>query len=980
MKLVPEILNLVEAIANSSDNGLFIVDKEQVVVSVNKHIESILGLTKEELVDKNIRDVLLLSHNDDVALFIQKNGQNVNLGISKVKLSDDFIALVTTVFEEKQEENLFCRKIFDFIPDIISIHDKENKVLYYNKSGLDFLGKSQNDVIGEKCFTLIGRTNECADCPAKICLKTGTVVQKLRFFPDFDKWLDIRAYPIISPDGKIDSVIEHLRDVTTQIKAEEELQRTKNEWKQIFDAIGHPTVILSPDKYIIEANNAVSFLFNKSREEIIGKKCFEVFHISNPESATNCPMDEMLKNGRFESSTMEIDTVSGKFLVSCTPVFDDNGNIQKIIHVATDITLLKETESNLSESEHKLGLLMDNIPGVAYRCKLDKDWTMLFLSRGCKALTGYDPDEFIESKVLKYGDIIHPDDRKKVWEDVSRSIPKQKPFVLEFRMITKSGKIKHVWERGKVVKRHGQEFVEGVIFDITERKTAEIELQNSEEKYRLLIENQNDLIVKVDNWGRFTYVSPTYCKIFGKNEDELLNTSFMPLVHDDDREQTAKAMSTLKYYPHTCYVEQRAMTTNGWRWFAWSDKAILGDDNEIKEIIGVGRDITERKIIEFELVKSKEKAEESDKLKSAFLANMSHEIRTPMNGLIGFSELISQPGLEESERIRYASIINSSCNQLLKIVNDLIDISQIETKQMRVIKETFEISEVIEELIQFYKPQAEAKNIAFIFNGSVGQNCKIFTDKTKLNQILSNLISNAIKFTTEGEVSIGFSCEENYVRFFVRDTGKGIDPANHSIIFDRFRQVENDKLEYGGTGLGLSIASAYCELLGGKITVESESGTGSEFSFTIPADNLSIANPATTKIDSKLNYNFSGFTILVAEDEKINFQLMQTILKKTGAEIVRASNGYEAIESVQNQDSRIDIVLMDIKMPGLNGSDALTEIKRINPGLPVIACTAYVQSEEASMFYEQGFDDYIPKPVNRQNLLSIIEKNLTKKA
>jgi PAS domain S-box-containing protein len=180
--------------------------------------------------------------------------------------------LISTEITEKSEENLFCRKIFDFIPDIISIHDKENKVLYYNKAGLDFLGKSQTDVIGKKCFTLIGRKSECNDCPAKICIKSGVVTQRLRYFPDFDKWFDIRAYPIVSENGNIESVIEHLRDVTVQIKAEEELQRTKNEWKQIFDAIGHPTVILSPDKFIIEANNAVSFLFNQSRDEIIGKK------------------------------------------------------------------------------------------------------------------------------------------------------------------------------------------------------------------------------------------------------------------------------------------------------------------------------------------------------------------------------------------------------------------------------------------------------------------------------------------------------------------------------------------------------------------------------------------------------------------------------------------------------------------------------------------------------------------------------------
>jgi CheY-like chemotaxis protein len=178
----------------------------------------------------------------------------------------------------------------------------------------------------------------------------------------------------------------------------------------------------------------------------------------------------------------------------------------------------------------------------------------------------------------------------------------------------------------------------------------------------------------------------------------------------------------------------------------------------------------------------------------------------------------------------------------------------------------------------------------------------------------------------------------------------------------------------------LSIASAYCELLGGRITVNSIPNKGSEFSFVIPADNLIISSTTVNKVESKLNYNFAGQVILVAEDEKINFQLMQTILNKTGAEIIRASNGFEAIEKVQNQNQRIDLVLMDIKMPGLNGSDALSEIKRTNPRLPVIACTAYVQSEEASMFYEQGFDDYIPKPVNRQNLLSIIDKNLTKKA
>ncbi len=974
----------ISEIIDNISSGLLLVNTESIILFANNYFLEISGYSAQEIIGHSLNEVFFIPEFNCITAIRKKNGDLLQISVTQFKTADGnsllFFDSHNADIADAEMNDGFFKQMFDIIPDIISIHNSENKVLYYNKTGLDFLGKTNAEVLGKYCHEIKGISRDFENCPTNECLKTGEPVQAIKYNEDKSKWLDVRAYPVKDKSGDVVKIIEHHRDITAQRNAEIELEQSRSDWQTIFNAIGHPTVILSPQNEVVEINNAVQKLLGKPREELLGKKCYQIFHGESFEGiAHNCPMEEMIKNNRFESTEMEIEACEGNFYVSCTPVFDLNGKLTKIIHIATDISKLKEAEKSLYESENKLGMLMDNMPGLAYRCKMDQDWTMVFLSKGCKDITGYEPEDLINSKNLTYKDVIHSDDRKNVWEKVSKSISKNKSFVLEYRIISKSGKVKYVWERGMFVNDKNENYIEGVIFDITKRKKAEIDLALSEEKYRLLIENQNDLVVKVDAHGRFLYASNTYCKMFGKTEVELLNTNFMPMVHEDDQQATAKAMSTLKHYPHTCYIEQRAMTVNGWRWLAWSDKAILNSASEVVEIIGVGRDITERKIIDFELIKAKEKAEESDKLKSAFLANMSHEIRTPMNGLIGFSELISQPGLEEEERLRYAEIINSSCNQLLKIVNDLIDISQIETKQINIRKESFDINIMVDDLERFFQPQVKNKNFSLSTIKSSAEAFFISTDKTKLRQILTNLISNAIKFTSIGYVKFGYYISDLTIKFFVSDSGKGIPSKFHALIFDRFRQVDNENWEYGGTGLGLSIAKAYTEILGGKISLISEPDNGAEFTFTIPVNNSSRIENATIN-QEKSPILLNGVSVLVAEDEKINFQLIKTILTKAGAEVFHAKTGIEAVEIVQSSKQTIDLVLMDIKMPGLSGSDALVEIKKINPSIPIIACTAYAQTEEASLFFDQGFNDYIPKPINRQSLLEIIEKYVIKKA
>jgi PAS domain S-box-containing protein len=758
--------------------------------------------------------------------------------------------------------------------------------------------------------------------------------------------------------------VEKSQDISQLLKSE------------ISNSFPFGVISISLDKTILDVNDFVIKATGKLRKDIVGKKCNCIFHVNdNYISPKDCPLDKMIKSNIFETTTKELQVFNSYFLVTCCPILDENNKLTKVVHIATDITKLKEAENDLSENRNKHNLLIDNIPGLVYRCKLDTNWTMLFMSKASKELTGYDSEDFLDNNTIKYADIIHPEDRQKVWDNINNSIPTGDAFVFDYRIITKTGEIKFVWEKGKVLKTEIAEYIEGVILDITDRKQFENELLKSEEKYRLLIENQNDLFIKVNKNINCTYVSQTFCNLFGKKEEELLNKSFMSFVHEDDWIATTEAIDSLAHFPHTCYHEHRAMTANGWRWLAWSDKAIVDENQQIIEIIGVGRDITDRKVIEFELIRAKEKAEESDKLKSAFLANMSHEIRTPMNGLIGFSELISQPNLIDEERLRYAEIINSSCNQLLKIVNDLIDISHIETNQITIKKENLNLTLIIKDLLKFYSPAANNKGLDLIIDSNQDDLFEIVSDATKIRQVLTNLLSNAIKFTKKGYVKIGYEIIEKSIYFYVSDTGKGIRETDYEMIFDRFSQVENDNFEYGGTGLGLSIAKAYVELLGGELKVKSVIGKGSTFYFTIPYVNNELLD-LNQQTSFQKTISLIGYKVLVAEDERINFQLLKTILMKLGAEVLHAKSGIEAVEIVKSSKSSIDLVLMDIKMPDLNGTEALIEIKKINNSIPIFACTAYAQQEEADKFFALGFTDYLAKPINRQDLIKMIEKHL----
>ena len=375
---------------------------------------------------------------------------------------------------------------------------------------------------------------------------------------------------------------------------------------------------------------------------------------------------------------------------------------------------------------------------------------------------------------------------------------------------------------------------------------------------------------------------------------------------------------------------------------------------------------------------SKHKAEESDKLKSSFLANMSHEIRTPMNAIVGFSDLLNNPDLDESEKSEYLKIINKSGTNLVSIIEDLIEMSKIDALQIKPKYKGINLNKCIRELYETIKVTIpKEKQIEFHVIECINPMEKyLLTDETKLKQILVNLIANAVKFTDEGSISFGYEVNENdrTVVFIVKDTGRGIDEKNLKVIFDRFLRVEDHfHAESSGLGLGLAISKAYIEMLGGTITVNSSFGNGSVFTIKIPLVFDKSEKNSKKKTNSNFHHVKGHETILIAEDDNLNFLLLNKILQLRNYTVLRANNGQEAVD-ICLENKHIDLIFMDVKMPLMNGLDAFKIINKINPDLVVIAQTAYSSDEDKEMILNLGFKNYITKPLNKEKIFELLDE------
>ncbi len=467
--------------------------------------------------------------------------------------------------------------------------------------------------------------------------------------------------------------------------------------------------------------------------------------------------------------------------------------------------------------------------------------------------------------------------------------------------------------------------------EIEERKSIEKELiqakekaEESEKSYKDVVETTSDLITVVDNQGNFIFINHASTYFYGISPEECIGKLAFDFIHPDDKEFTQiEFVKCLKSTECNFSIENRQISIEGKiLQVAWNIH-IQRNKNEVVNITSIARDITKQKQIEYELIEAKEKAEESNQLKTAFLQNMSHEIRTPLNAISGFSGMLNKPELSEEKRESFVSIIQNSSKQLVSIVSDILTISSLETNQEKLHIDKVCINNIIVDLLAIFKQQSQNQNISLYAKQQLNdKQSEIYTDKTKITQILSNLISNALKFTHEGSIEFGYTLRQALssvgepveevteqrllsgveVEFYVKDSGIGINPELHEKIFERFRQADNStNKKYGGTGLGLAISKAFAELLGGKIWVQSEIETGSTFYFTIPYKPVNKIYKINTSIEQNENFK----TILVAEDEEYNFLYIEELLLDIACsdfsgnlKLIHAKDGKEAVEIV----------------------------------------------------------------------------------
>lgn len=389
-----------------------------------------------------------------------------------------------------------------------------------------------------------------------------------------------------------------------------------------------------------------------------------------------------------------------------------------------------------------------------------------------------------------------------------------------------------------------------------------------------------------------------------------------------------------------------------------------------------------RRQVEIELIKAKEKAEESDKLKSAFLANMSHEIRTPMNGILGFTQLLSMPGVSKEEQAEYIAAINSNGKLLLSLINDIIDISRIEAGQLTICPEPVEIRTLVNETFSGIVTDAVRKEKSgVVFRMEEDPECRdlmMQTDPVRLKQILQNLLSNAIKFTEEGEIVLGYQKKNSQLHLYVRDTGIGIQPEKQKVIFERFVQADpSTTRRFGGSGLGLAISKGLADLLGGTLTLKSQPGAGSVFTLILPIEKTGIFKEEQKTVHAMAE-KWNNTTVLVVEDDKFSAKYLDTVLRKHGIiplTVARASEGFQLLR----EHPEIALVLMDIQLPEMNGYDATRQIKAEFPHIPVIAQSANAFDDDRQKCLDAGCNDYISKPIQQEKLISLLKKYLNTK-
>ncbi|MDP2424387.1 MAG: PAS domain S-box protein, partial [Bacteroidales bacterium] len=751
----------------------------------------------------------------------------------------------------------------------------------------------------------------------------------------------------------------------------------------------------------------------EEEEEV--RRFFQFFR--KPEKVEDLNAQDTIRNRELTYKTKDGRLIP--MLFNASIVFDDMGDVTSVVAGAKDITDIKRAEAVIKKERNFSANVIATVPDSLV--VVDKDLRIKSANRSFYEIFQMEPENVIGASITEIlGDkdgelstvllnLFGTEDILDGFELQYQS--KRSGLPREVRSLTSQGKmILNVIARTIIFAEEEDEEEELIVLqDITSRKQAEETLRRFNEELELKVKERtaeltktyNELreskqkLLKAQQVARIGFVdvnlktnecywSDEIYRLFGVNPDKIKPSfeSTNQFTHPDDLDFVMKEIGSAIQGIKELDVDHRILRFDGKvLWVHQQAELIRDADGNPDRIIGTLHDITERKRAEEELIKAKEKAEESNRLKSAFLANISHEIRTPMNGILGFAGLLKEPNLSGEMQEEFISLIEKSGERMLNIINDIVSISKIESGIIEIHLSETNVNKQLEFVYNLMKLNAESKRLKLSFTNSLtDKEAIIKTDSDKFNGIVINLVKNAIKYTDVGEIVFGYNKKGEYLEFYVKDTGIGIPNDRQEAIFERFIQADiTDKMARQGAGLGLSISKAYVDMLGGKIWVVSEVGKGSTFYFTIPyqtetEENIAIKNEVLPSIEITLG---NKLKILIVEDDETSGMLLSKMIDKYSKEILIAKTGIGAIETCRNNHD-IDLILMDIRMSDLDGYVATRKIREFNTKVIIIAQTACALIGDSEKAIKAGCNDYITKPIIKAELQSLIQKYFKK--
>jgi PAS domain S-box-containing protein len=791
---------------------------------------------------------------------------------------------------------------------------------------------------------------------------------------------------------RIKDFVEIIAGLGVKKLRESELERNlrQGEERLRFYSDHSPLGMLETDSEfkILFWNRKAEEMFGLKSDQVMGKSILDINFIYEPDIPKVIESLHQLTAGPMNNAMFTNRNYSAdRGVIVCewynTLMTDHEGKLKSVLSQALDITERVNYEMALKENEERFHLLFTDAP-MGYQ-SLDIDGNLLEVNEKWCDILGYSRQEVIGRW---FGDFLMPEYRN-LFTQGFEAFKICGQVKAEFEMLHKEGRRMFIAFEGKIGTDFTGHFKQThcILQDVSARRKAEADLvrekENAEKSEKMKTEllrklNEAQQTANVGSWdldlksGEVWWSDELY-RIFEADKEKYVPSleSIVSFFHPEDTATYQNALNEIFKRGRPFDKELRIISALGKVKYCRATARTYSDQNGITgKMSGTFSDITGNKIIENELLRAKEKAEESDRLKTAFLRNMSHEIRTPLNSIVGFSQLMVEKDKSPEKLEKYAQLISSSSEKLIGIITDVIDISRIQANQVEINLTEIELISFLHDIVSSSMEKAEKKHLNFSLIQKIPpENSVVVSDREMLSKIVSHLIDNALKFTHSGSIELFSSIDNSDFSFTVTDTGIGISSEMCENIFKPFVQVENDLCRnYGGNGLGLPIVKAFTELLKGSVALSSEENKGSSFTITIPL-NVPYPQSCKEKIDS---FNFQKKRkVLIAEDEYINFRYLYELLHSGDTEIIYAPNGQHAVDACK-YDSSIDIVLMDLKMPVMDGSTAARLIKQMRPGLPIIAQMAYALESERIL--GKCFDDFIVKPIRKD----VLKKKLRK--